>query len=241
MTMQSGVCPNCGADIRASARFCVKCGKSIETLQPPQVPPIPTPLPPAVPIIPPPPVPEPMIPPPTPVSDQGVPLPPPVSIPSIPQSSPLNETVLTVIGQVERKKGFLGVSADLFHMVITNERLIFALQTSEMIKLDVQNARAQAKLEGKNVFGQIGAQMATRSGDKYLSSSPDQILMENPNNFMIPLSVLKVIETYSGGFGEDNAPDTMVIKTLSDKITFVVGNAMVVHRELKAVLGDRVK
>lgn len=166
-------------------------------------------------------------------------MPPPA--PTIPAPAPVvqgAEQVLTVVGMVSRKTGFF--SANVYHMVVTSNRLLFALQTREMQAADVNAAREHAKAGGKKLFGQIGAQMSTRSGEKYLSWEPDTILAENSQNFMIPLSELQVIETYRGDF-EENAPDSMVVKTLGDKLQFTINNALGVQRQLKAVLGNRVK
>jgi len=161
------------------------------------------------------------------------------SIPPVPAAAvQVGEQVLTVVGMLTRKTGMF--SSVVYHLVVTNFRLIFALQTKEMQAEDINAARERAKSEGKKWLGQIGAQMSTRSGEKYLAYPPDAILLENPQNFMIPLSELKVIETYTGDF-DDNAPDTMVVKTMSDKMQFIISNAMGVQRQLKQVLGNRVK
>ena len=234
----------------------------------PQIPPVPL-SPPSPPAAPPPvnPVTPPVFqqstpvenPPPTPpVQAQAVvpPPPPPPSVPVFPPPPALNgsaeqpgippqvplpptsETVLHVIGMVSRKTGMF--TSIVYHMVLTDQRLIFALQTSEMQKADVNSARQAAKAQGKGFFGQVGAQMSTRSGQKYLSYAPDMILAENPQNFEIPLSQLKVIETYNGNF-DDNEPDSMIVKTFSNKLTFVISSAHAVRGELKPFLGSRVK
>ncbi len=258
MENQQLICPSCGAAIKPGAKFCVKCGQPISPVPQPDVPRPPTPQPSAGPVLAPttPPV-QPFtspgaIPPPVPPAipaapvdpAHATPVPPPVfsgPVPSTPALIPSRqgtEQVLTVVGMVSRKTGVF--SSMVYHLVVTSTRLIFALQTKEMQAADVNAARQQAKAEGKKLLGQIGAQMATRSGDKYLSWQPDAILAETPQNFMIPLTELMVIETYSGDF-EDNAPDTMVVKTLSDKLQFTINNALGVQRQLKSVLGNRVK
>jgi hypothetical protein len=124
------------------------------------------------------------------------------------------EKVICVIGKVTRKTGVF--SADLYHLVVTDKRLIFARQTKEMQSADVQRAREQAKREGKNLLGQVGAQMSSQSGDKYLGISPDLILSENPQNFFIPLEQVQKINTYQGDF-EDNGPDSMEVITPTQK------------------------
>lgn len=125
-------------------------------------------------------------------------------------------------------------------MVVTDRRLIFARQTKEMMNQDVNNARQQAKQAGKGFFGQIGAQMSTRSGDKYLGVAPAVIMNENPQNFDIDLAQVKKIDVRSGD-SEDNTPDTMRVETIDQKYNFTISNAYGVSRELKQFLGAKVK
>jgi hypothetical protein len=205
----------------------------------PAPPPAPSPVPPPValptpPILQIPPVPTPPIP--APVSQTSN-IPPSVNI-QVPPPPAAEEKILCVVGMVSRKTGIF--SSIVYHMVVTNERLIFALQTKEMQKQDVVDARDAAKQQGKGFFGQVGAQMSTRSGQKYLSWNPNAIVAENPENFQIPLNQLKVIETYNGDFDE-NEPDSMVVKTFSDKLNFNITSAHSVRGDLKPFLGSRVK
>jgi hypothetical protein len=143
-----------------------------------------------------------------------------------------------VIGMVTMRTGMF--SSDLYHMVVTDRRLIFARQTKEMQSADVNNARERAKQEGKGFFGQIGAQMGTRSGDKYLAIAPNLILTENAQNFSIDLNQVTKIATYHADF-EDNSPDTMEVITPGQKYKFNIQNAYNVERELKQFLGQKVK
>lgn len=262
-------CPSCGTQLTPEARFCPVCGKPVSANAPippplpitppaqatPAIPPPGQPFPPivppvqATPAIPPPGQPFPPIAPPvqsTPaIPPPGQPFPPvapPIQPPAAgiaPPSIPLSsEKVLCVIGMVTKKTGVF--SSDLYHMVVTDRRLIFARQTKEMQSADVNRAREQAKQAGKGVFGQIGAQMGTRHGDKYLSVAPDLILRENPQNFAIDLNQVTKIATYHADF-EDNSPDTMEVITPGQKYKFNIQNAYNVERELKQYLGQKVK
>lgn len=155
-----------------------------------------------------------------------------------PTSSPPAEQVISVVSMVRKKTGLF--SSDLYHMVITNQRLIFALQTKEMQNQDVKNARDQAKQQGKGFLGQIGAQISTRYGDKYLGMAPHLIMTENPQNFAINLDEVLKISIHHGDFDE-NEPDTMEIKTTREKIKFNISNYYNVDKQLKNVLGAKVR
>jgi hypothetical protein len=74
----------------------------------------------------------------------------------------------------------------------------------------------------------------------YVHQDPNLSLAENPANFAIPLDQLKVIEVYHGDF-ESNSPDSMTIKTFSDKMSFLISDAYRVSQNLKKVLGNIVK
>jgi len=65
-------------------------------------------------------------------------------------------------------------------------------------------------------------------------------LAENPANFAIPLDQLQGIVVYHTAF-EDSSPDSMEVKTLSNKMTFLINDAYRVGQNLKKVLGNLVK
>lgn len=74
----------------------------------------------------------------------------------------------------------------------------------------------------------------------YVRQDPNLSLAENPANFAILLDQVQAIEVYRGDF-EDSSPDSMSIKTLSDKLTFQINDAYRVSQNLKRVLGNLVK
>ncbi len=227
----SETCPSCGASLSSDARFCSSCGRPVAA-----TPAAPPPLPQTQPI----PV----------VRPTGNPSGVPVGIPAVPPAvttfatSPTPpapqpaEQVVSVVGMVTRKTGLF--SSELYHMVITGKRLIFALQTKEMQMNDVNQARQEAKQQGKNFFGQIGAQMSTRTGEKYIRVAPDSILSENLKNFSIDLGQVVKVSVFHGD-SEDNTPDSLEIKTSTEKMKFTISNAYAVEKQLKQVLGSKVK
>lgn len=220
MIEHSQLCPSCGAEIKESDRFCSNCGRVV-TLEPSAVVPPPIPIPPI------------------PVSSPVNSVPPPIPNMQIPPTPPANqERVISVVGKISLKTSVF--SSDLYHLAITEKRLIFARQTKEMQAEDVQRAREKAKQQGKNLLGQIGAQISTGSGEKYLEMPPDLILNENPQNFAIPLEEVTRINTYHADF-DDNSPDTMDVITLSGKWKFQISNYYKVQQQLKEVLGPKVR
>ncbi len=219
----SETCPACGASLPGDARFCSSCGRPVAA-----TPAAPPPLP----------------------QTQPIPVVRPAAIPAVPPAvntfatSPTPpapqqaEQVIGVVGMVTRKTGLF--SSELYHLVITGKRLIFALQTKEMQTNDVNQARQEAKQQGKNFFGQIGAQMSTRTGEKYMGVAPESILSENPKNFTVDLSQVVKVSVFHGD-SEDNTPDSLEIKTSTDKMKFTISNAYAVEKQLKQMLGSKVK
>ena len=82
--------------------------------------------------------------------------------------------------------------------------------------------------------------LMTKNAVDYMRQDPNLTLTETQGNFAIPLTELQRIEVYHGDF-ESNSPDTMVIKTLSGKWTYMIPDAFRVGKNLKSVLGDKVK
>lgn len=82
--------------------------------------------------------------------------------------------------------------------------------------------------------------LQTKNNIDYLHQDPNLSLTENPANFTVGLDQVQAIEIYRGDF-EDNSPDNMIIKTLSDKMTFQINDAYRVSQNLKKVLGSLVR
>jgi hypothetical protein len=131
---------------------------------------------------------------------------PPFKPPDLPPPPLKPEIVQVVIDKVQQKTGLF--SKQSFRMIVTDFRLIFALQVKNNID--------------------------------YMRQDPNLSLAENPVNFAIALDQVQAIEVYRAGF-EDSSPDSMVIKTFSDKITFLINDAYRVGQNLKKVLGNLVK
>jgi len=85
-----------------------------------------------------------------------------------------------------KKMKFMG-QWDLFAMVVTERRAIFAHITKDMVNQAIKDAQEKAKSEGKGFFGQWGAQLNTSFfyTQRYKHMSPEQVLREQPDNFAI--------------------------------------------------------
>lgn len=151
-------CSYCGKPLGPAARFCGACGKPVPAASTPA--PVPTA--------------------PAPAAPAPIPTPPVPAAPARPA-----EAIIGVIPWVMRRTGTLGMKIENYTLVVTPQRLIFALLTKEGRNENLRNAQEQAKAEGKNVFQRIGAQMNADNGAAYFNMSPDAALAENPANFYL--------------------------------------------------------
>ena len=134
---------------------------------------------------------------------------------------------------------------DAYAGVVTNQRLIFAQLTSEMINAAAQQARDQAKAEGKGFFGQWADQLKNTFGftSRYLTMQPEAILAETPGNFAIPNNTITEIKIHLKGERNNAARREFEaeIKSTSGTYKFHLDENSQHTDLLKRVYGDRVK
>lgn len=189
-------CPYCGTPVREDHRFCPSCGKELEHLPPQSAAPAPSQMEP-----------------------QARPTQPPVTVSS--SAAPQAETVRTVIPNLMVPKSF--GRQDVYNLVVTNRRSIFAKLTNEIATETVKMRRDQAAADGKGFFGQWKAQLAglINYGDRYFALTPDQALNETQGNFAVDNSMIRGIKTKSEGGDEDEKSTWEIeISTVSEKLKF---------------------
>jgi hypothetical protein len=209
-------CSNCGAQLNATANFCASCGKqvqkNVESDQPRPVRASAVPAAPASPYAPP--------------AAQPVPAPPAAA------SALAQETTHLVLAGAARHSGFLGFKVESFIIVFTDRRIIFALQTSQMMQENIRRARQEAEQQGKGFFGKWGAQLGANYGQQYWQLPPQQILAEQPGNFAIHCEHLRAIRMRED-HGDENSTSTYTLEfdTTAGKHKFRFGSLRI--RELK--------
>jgi hypothetical protein len=144
-----------------------------------------------------------------------------------------------------RKKGLLGLSWDYFHVIVTNQRLIFARQTSEMMAAASQQAKADAKQEGKGFFGQWGAMLSSsfNPGQRYFTMPVEAILHEHPENFCFSAAQIRSVKFEDKRIGSDDNREEhhIIFDTGSGKINLVFNalNKKEAWKVLSQLLGDK--
>jgi hypothetical protein len=247
-------CEACGAQINPTAKFCGSCGAP--RTQPAQTTPAPQPTvqekqhieyysPPNMAYVPSAPLPimtqQPQF---NPAST--VMKPPPVQTQAVSQTiPPQTQTGEATVGVILfRHPKSLG-RYDSYAGVVTTERLIFAQLTSEILNQAAQQARDQAKTQGKGFFGAWGDQIKATMGyiNRYMSMPPQTILTETPDNFAIFNSTINEIKIHLKGDGENDGPRELEaeIKSSSGTFKYRMNEDSQLTDLLKRVYGERVK
>jgi hypothetical protein len=238
MNMSIRYCIHCGKPLSAEARFCGRCGRPVKSMIAEEHIVQSTPAQPAV-------------------SDPNpawaaasMPLsqPPAPTFPTpapAPQPAPVaaSEPIVGVIPGAMRKKGFLGMSADNFTLVITDRRIIFATQTPQMMQENARRARETAKSQGKNFLSQWGAVIRSNYGQHYLQMTADAVLGENPGNFSLYHNQIRSMKLHYYSDDESNTSEhRMAIDTVTGKINLVFSmlDEKQAKKLLKQVLGNAV-
>jgi len=149
---------------------------------------------------------------------------------STPSTFP-EERTLTVIGNLTRASGFMGLKQKTYSLIITDRRLIFAELTREKMKETWKQAGNNAKGQGKGLLRQWGAQLEAFDDyhRRYRDMPPDMALAETPVNFAIGRDLIKKVRFRSedrGIGGSDSHFDEVIIKTTTDKIRLLVMHSL---------------
>jgi hypothetical protein len=143
------------------------------------------------------------------------------------------EAFIGVIPNASRKKNLL--SMESFNIVVTNQRMVFAQVTSDLIKAEAASHR------GEGIKGALKGMMAGYNlWQRYTQMSPDQALAETPGNFGIYMNQIRRVK-YNGskaifskgglsvglnvgiGIGagdDDDSPAKLEIETIGEKYQF---------------------
>jgi len=142
----------------------------------------------------------------------------------IPSQLPPNiylEQIKTIIPNLSVYKG-LG-RFDNFNLIVTDRRSIFSKLTYDMMNKAIQKRRDKAGTEGKGFFGKWKAQMQgfNTYTDYYEGMTPEQILNENKDNFVIENQNITGVEIRDESSDEGGADYYGIeIKTVGKKLKF---------------------
>ena len=215
MNTPAQYCEYCGKPLSAQARFCGRCGRPVAPLAPTC-----KPL----------------------RSLRSVQA--SVAQP-IRQPSPVpvqGESVLGVIPYATRRKGILGRMN--FTLVLTNMRIMFATQTSQMMKENVRRAKEVARQQGEGFLGQWASMFGANVGQHYLAMQPQDILSEHPDNFFVMNQQVRRVKIMRrGDKAKSRVEYHMHLETITEKIKLVFNqmDERATRQLLQQVLGNVVR
>jgi hypothetical protein len=152
--------------------------------------------------------------------------------------------VLGVIAGAQRRKGLLGYQS--FNIVVTRDRLVFALMTDRMMKDATAEMNRRAKAEGKGLLGRIAAQFGWLNlmVERYAAMPPAAALAENKENFFIPNNAIRKVRVEEHHDHESHRTETKLkIESVSGKFEFqlTAGNADEARQVLRNAIGAAVR
>lgn len=115
------------------------------------------------------------------------------------------------------------MGTETFNMLLTPNRLVFAVMTTKMMNDAVKDARADAKAEGKGFFGQWGAQLGwLKTVQRQYQSMPiDAILNQYPGSFLISNSEIKKVRFHENTDDDSGRTESEItIETVRGKFKF---------------------
>lgn len=136
----------------------------------------------------------------------------------------MSEVFETIIPHVKQKVGFLKTIP--YHLILTNERLLFIQNTKEVRKAAHQ--RLLNKLKGKGLKERMLTSVSQdlQLFNYYESLGADGALLETPGNYALPRhTLIKVRTSIGAGYDENNrpTPGTITLTTTTGKMVFKGG------------------
>ena len=222
----SRFCSNCGKPLHAGARFCGSCGAQVISPTAP-IRQAAQPNSPSAPTV-------------SPVQPAPVTYP----APQAQSAAAPEEPILQAVASLNRRKGMFGRQP--FLLLITPQRLLFAAVTTEQQKWAADQAKENARQQGKGFLKQWGAVITSMNFlvDTYRAMPVSQILAHHPDNFYIDLGQIQQVKTkVNWDMDDPNTPDEVEIRYSGGKEKFDLAGCSAgdIKKALKPVLGNRVK
>ena len=155
---------------------------------------------------------------------------------SPPPPPPPREQILGIVA-VGKPKGLLGMRHDSYNVIVTPTHLVFAHVSPQLMKQATQQARNEAKQQGKGFLGQWGAQLAWMDvlHRQYAAMTMDAILRQYPGSFVLAHHQIRKVRfkrRHDDEGGQSN--DELILRTVDGKLRFklLTGNV----RQVKTLL-----
>ncbi|MHB1416855.1 MAG: hypothetical protein ACYC1C_16535 [Chloroflexota bacterium] len=122
------------------------------------------------------------------------------------------EEILGIIPNVRKPKSF--GRSDTYTLIVTDQRSVFALLTSQMLQAAAREAQEQGKAAGQGFFARMGAQMAGHFTyhERYRGMAPEAVLAENNANFALDHAAVRTVKVKRTSRSDDSRPDETEVK-----------------------------
>jgi len=202
-------CTHCGSPLKPGVRFCGQCGHAVQASVAPGAPAY-TPRPPAyaAPVV------------------------------AAPIAAPPAEPMVGIIAGLQQRKGFLGMSATTFNLIVTPGRLVFASVSQQMMNDAVAAARQEAKGQGKGFLGRFAAQFAWMDQicRQYSTMPIDAILAQFPGSFCILNAQVRKVRLRDSRVDDDGTQSSQELFIESAAGKFRFSSSMMRVREARQIL-----
>ena len=115
----------------------------------------------------------------------------------VPNNQPEAAPSEIILGVIPNGVWYSGFSQDIYHLIVTNQRIIFAHQTGKMIRQKIRRLKEDAKKRKEKIPAEVYDDWFASYGDEYLEMPPQAILDEQSKNFYFPNDQVLAIETGS--------------------------------------------
>jgi len=132
---------------------------------------------------------------------------------------------------------------DAFTGIITSQRVILAVMTSQMLADAAKKAKEQAKAEGKGFFGQWNDQLSATIGytQRYLTMDPNTALAETPGNVALNNTDVQEVKLDLKNRQGNQHEFEVTFKSSVGNYSFRMDEREAFTNLLKQAFGERVK
>jgi len=155
-----------------------------------------------------------------------------------PIAAPPAEPIVGIIAGLQQRKGFLGMSATTFNLIVTPGRLVFASVSQQMMNDAVAAARQEAKGQGKGFLGRFAAQFAWMDQicRQYSTMPIDAILAQFPGSFCILNAQVRKVRLRDSRVDDDGTQSSQELFIESAAGKFRFSSSMMRVREARQIL-----
>jgi len=144
-----------------------------------------------------------------------------------------HETITTVLPNLSKKKGLFSLKRDHYTLVLTPQRMVFALFSKELYKQQINDVKQVIEENKKNKTGFFASMTDrmlayTQWFKRYENRDINEIINETSGNLVInkneviSLKVLEFMEATDDSYQENTQSPVLLLKTKTEKYKFVI-------------------